>query len=113
MERGAERFFADLRDWNRRTGRPAEHLTTVLSTAARTLERHPDSLRLPIGFSVQPPAPSAARSRSSSRPRAAQRVPVDGPHQRHPMVGIAVWVSGQYFLTRAAMALVSAGSGRR
>jgi AcrR family transcriptional regulator len=56
MERGAERFFADLPGWNRRLGRPAEHLATVLSTAARTLERHPSFLRLLIVFAVQPPA---------------------------------------------------------
>ena len=56
MERGAERFFADLPDWNRRIGRPAEHLATVLSTAAQTLERHPNFLRMLIVFSVQPPA---------------------------------------------------------
>ena len=56
MERGAERFFADLPDWNRRMGRPAEHLATVLSTAAGTLERHPNFLRLLIVFAVQPPA---------------------------------------------------------
>jgi AcrR family transcriptional regulator len=56
MERGAERFFADLPDWDRRIGRPAEHLATVLSTAARTLERHPNFLRLLIVFAVQPPA---------------------------------------------------------
>ena len=56
MERGAERFFADLPAWNRRIGRPAEHLATVLSTAAATLERHPNFLRLLIVFAVQPPA---------------------------------------------------------
>jgi len=56
MERGAERFFADLPEWNRRIGRPAQHLATVLSTAARTLERHPNFLRLLIVFAVQPPA---------------------------------------------------------
>jgi AcrR family transcriptional regulator len=56
MERGAERFFADLPDWNRRIGRPANYLATVLSTAARTLERHPSFLRLLIVFAVQPPA---------------------------------------------------------
>ena len=55
MERGAQRFFADLPDWNRRIGRPAEHLATVLSTTARTLERHPNFLRLLIVFAVQPP----------------------------------------------------------
>jgi AcrR family transcriptional regulator len=56
MERGAERFFADLPDWDRRVGRPAQHLATVLRTAARTLERHPNFLRLLIVFAVQPPA---------------------------------------------------------
>jgi len=56
MERGAERFFADLPEWNHRMGRPAEHLTTVLSTVAQTLERHPNFLRLLIVFAVQPPA---------------------------------------------------------
>jgi hypothetical protein len=56
MERGAQRFFADLPDWNRRMGRPAEHLTTVLSTTAQTLERHPNFLRLLLVFAVQPPA---------------------------------------------------------
>ena len=56
MERGAERFFDDLPIPNRRLGRPAEHLATVFSTAARTLERHPNFLRLLIVFAVQPPA---------------------------------------------------------
>jgi AcrR family transcriptional regulator len=56
MERGAERFFADLPEWDRRIGRPAQHLAMVLSTTARTLERHPSFLRLLIVFAVQPPA---------------------------------------------------------
>ena len=56
MERGAQRFFADLPDWNHRIGRPAEHLATVLSTTGQTLERHPNFLRLLIVFAVQPPA---------------------------------------------------------
>jgi AcrR family transcriptional regulator len=56
MERGAERFFDDLPIPNRRLGRPAQHLAAVLSTAARTLERHPNFLRLLIVFAVQPPA---------------------------------------------------------
>ncbi len=55
MERGAERFFADLPEWDRRAGRPVEHLTQVVATAASTLERHPDFLRLLIVFAVQPP----------------------------------------------------------
>jgi hypothetical protein len=56
MERGAERFFADLPRWHRRIGRPAEHLIMMLSTTAQTLERHPNFLRLLIVFAVQPPA---------------------------------------------------------
>jgi AcrR family transcriptional regulator len=56
MERGAERFFADLPDWDKRTGRPAEHLRRVISTAVHTLERHPSFLRLVIVFATQPPA---------------------------------------------------------
>ena len=57
MERGADRFFADLPDLDRRPGVPAqEHLTGVVSAVVRTLERHPDFLRLLIVFAVQPPA---------------------------------------------------------
>jgi AcrR family transcriptional regulator len=56
MERGAGRFFADLPDLNRRAGRPVEHLARVVSAAVRTLERHPDFLRLLIAFAAQPPA---------------------------------------------------------
>ena len=56
MERGADRFFADLPDLDRRPGRPAQHLARVVSAAARTLQRHPDFLRLLIVFAAQPPA---------------------------------------------------------
>jgi AcrR family transcriptional regulator len=56
MERGADRFFADLPEWDRRAGRPAEHLAKVMSAGVRTLERHPDFLRLLIVFAAQPPA---------------------------------------------------------
>ena len=56
MERGAGRFFADLPDLSRRSGNPAQHLARVVSAATRTLERHPDFLRLLIVFAAQPPA---------------------------------------------------------
>jgi AcrR family transcriptional regulator len=56
MERGADRFFADLPDTGRRAGRPAQHLARVMSAVIGTLERHPDFLRLLIGFAAQPPA---------------------------------------------------------
>jgi len=55
MERGADRFFADLPDLDRRPGRPAQHLARVVSATVRTLERHPDFLRLLIVFAAQPP----------------------------------------------------------
>jgi AcrR family transcriptional regulator len=55
MERGADRFFADLPDLTRRPGRPAEHLTRVVSAVVGTLERHPSFLRLLIVFAAQPP----------------------------------------------------------
>ena len=54
MERGAERFFADLPDLERRVGTPDEHLRGVVSTAAEVLNRHPSFLRLLIVFAVQP-----------------------------------------------------------
>jgi AcrR family transcriptional regulator len=59
MERGADRFFADLPDLSRRSGRPAQHLAKVVSATARTLERHPNFLRLLIVFAAQPPAAGA------------------------------------------------------
>ena len=55
MERGADRFFADLPGLDRRPGRPAQHLARVVSATVRTLQRHPDFLRLLIVFAVQPP----------------------------------------------------------
>jgi AcrR family transcriptional regulator len=56
MERGAERFFAEMPASSRRIGRPVEHLSRVMSTAAENLERHPSFLRLMIVFAAQPPA---------------------------------------------------------
>ena len=55
MERGAERFFADLLDPDARLGPPVEHLSTVVLAAVRRLERHPNFLRLVVVFAVQPP----------------------------------------------------------
>lgn len=55
MERGADRFFADLPEWDRRSGRPEAHLGMVLSAAVHALERHPHFLRLLIVFAAQPP----------------------------------------------------------
>ena len=55
MERGALRFHADLGDADERVGSAVEHLQFVTTTVARTLERHPDFLRLLIGFAAQPP----------------------------------------------------------
>jgi AcrR family transcriptional regulator len=54
MERGAERFFADLPELEQRMGAPADHFRRVVSTAVETLERHPNFLRLLIVFAIQP-----------------------------------------------------------
>ena len=56
MERGAERFFADLPDTDERVGDPIEHLETLIAATVTTLERHPNFLRLLIGFAAQPPS---------------------------------------------------------
>jgi AcrR family transcriptional regulator len=58
MERGAERFFDGLPEWDSRAGRPTEHLTRVISNVVKALERHPDFLRLLIVFATQPPPAS-------------------------------------------------------
>jgi AcrR family transcriptional regulator len=59
MERGAERFFADLPNPDRRVGPAAEHLRQVVATAVATLERHPSFLRLLIVLAIQPPRSDA------------------------------------------------------
>lgn len=56
MQRGADRFFADLPDRDVREGCAVEHLRSVVSAIIQALERHPDFLRLLIGFAVHPPA---------------------------------------------------------
>ncbi len=73
MERGADRFFADLPGLSRRPGRPAQHLARVVSAAARTLHRHPDFLRLLIVFAVQPRPPATGRYKLSSAGYASTR----------------------------------------
>jgi AcrR family transcriptional regulator len=59
MERGAQRFFADLPEWGRRAGRPTQHLAMVIAASVGALERHPSFLRLLIVFAAQPPAGGA------------------------------------------------------
>jgi AcrR family transcriptional regulator len=56
MERGAQRFFADLPPTGGRQGGAVEHLEAVFEAAARALPRHPNFLRLLVVFAVQPPA---------------------------------------------------------
>ena len=55
MERGAERFFADLPDPDERLGTAAQHVRQVVSTVVQTLARHSSFLRLLIVFAIQPP----------------------------------------------------------
>jgi AcrR family transcriptional regulator len=60
MERGAERFFADVVELDERLGTATEHLRAVVSNTVQALERHPSFLRLLIVFAVQPPNASHA-----------------------------------------------------
>jgi AcrR family transcriptional regulator len=55
MERGAKRFFAELPDVDRRRRPAARRLDATISAAVRSLELHPNFLRLLIGFAAQPP----------------------------------------------------------
>jgi AcrR family transcriptional regulator len=54
MERGAERFFAELPDLDRRVGSQREHLRALVDTAATTLDRHPAFLRILVVMAAQP-----------------------------------------------------------
>jgi AcrR family transcriptional regulator len=54
LERGAQRFFDDLPALGTCVGSAAEHLEVAIATAAKTLERHPDFLRLLLVFALQP-----------------------------------------------------------
>jgi AcrR family transcriptional regulator len=55
MERGAQRFFADLPLPEPTVGAPDEHLQAMASATIEALERHPNFLRLLIVFAAQPP----------------------------------------------------------
>jgi AcrR family transcriptional regulator len=55
MERGAERFFAELPRPTRRIGRPSQHLQALVVVLIDALSRHPHFLRLLIVFATQPP----------------------------------------------------------
>jgi AcrR family transcriptional regulator len=54
MERGAERFFAQLPDFDRRIGSRQEHLRVVVETVGSLLDRHPDFLRILVVMATQP-----------------------------------------------------------
>jgi AcrR family transcriptional regulator len=54
MERGAERFFAELRDPEQRMGSQREHLRVLRDAVVATLERHPDFLRILVVMTAQP-----------------------------------------------------------
>jgi AcrR family transcriptional regulator len=54
MERGAERFFAELPDFDRRIGPRQEHLRVLVETVGSLLDRHPDFLRILVVMAAQP-----------------------------------------------------------
>ena len=55
MERGAERFFADLPTPEEQLDGPANHLAALTAIVVNALERNPDFLRLLVVFATQPP----------------------------------------------------------
>jgi AcrR family transcriptional regulator len=54
MERGAERFFAELPDLDRRAGTQREHLSALVAAVTATLDHHPDFLRILVVMAAQP-----------------------------------------------------------
>jgi AcrR family transcriptional regulator len=54
MERGAERFFVQLPDFDRQIGSRQEHLRVVVETVGSLLDRHPDFLRILVVMAAQP-----------------------------------------------------------
>src|SRR5207244_10517098 len=56
MERGADRFFADLPDIDERIGTAEEHLAAMIAALVAALDEHPDFLKLVVVMAAQPPA---------------------------------------------------------
>jgi formate dehydrogenase maturation protein FdhE len=54
MERGAERFYAELHVPDRRLGSQRAHLEALVRAVAATLDRHPDFLRILVVMAAQP-----------------------------------------------------------
>jgi AcrR family transcriptional regulator len=54
MERGAERFFAEVPELDRRVGTQREHLRALVDVVAATLDRHPAFLRILVVMAAQP-----------------------------------------------------------
>jgi AcrR family transcriptional regulator len=70
MERGADRFFTDLPPWNRRAGRPAEHLAAVLAGPCAPSGPTPISSRCSSSWRrSRPPSTTERCRRSSTAPR--------------------------------------------
>jgi AcrR family transcriptional regulator len=54
MQRGAERFFEALPDFDTRLGSQTEHLYALVDAVAETLERNPNFLRILVVMATQP-----------------------------------------------------------
>ncbi len=73
MERGANRFYADLWRPTTRLGPPVEHLQALGLDAAAALERHAQYLRLLIVFATQRRPPATTGFTPSSTTYAIRR----------------------------------------
>jgi AcrR family transcriptional regulator len=103
MERGADRFFEALPDFERRLGSRSEHLRLLVGAVAETLERDPDFLRILIVMAAQPVnAEQGEVHRVVNRVREAALVRLRG--QMHIVFGIDPESEAAEYLARFALA---------
>jgi AcrR family transcriptional regulator len=62
MERGADRFFADLPELDERVGTAEQHLTAMIALLEGAFADHPDFLKLVVVMAAQPPVGEAAHA---------------------------------------------------
>lgn len=60
MERGAQRWFAELSDWDELEGSALERVTTIVSQGAVAVGSHPDFLRLFYTLAIEAKGDDAA-----------------------------------------------------
>jgi AcrR family transcriptional regulator len=100
MERGAERFFAELPIPDRLLGSQREHLRMLVREGAATLEHHPDFLRILVALAAQPSDGGVHSVVNGVRGRALQRL----RDQMHLVFGLDPASAAADHLARFALA---------